>query len=153
MKIRDRIQGLRRVRAGDLLPHPANWRVHTDGQRAALQGILAEVGYVDALMVRETPEGLQLIDGHLRAETTPDTEVPVLVVDLTDDEAKKVLATFDPLGAMAEANAEALGALLADIETSSEGVQAMLEELARLDDLDQRLSRLEQRLDEIARPD
>ena len=136
MQIRDRIKELRRVRAGDLLPHPSNWRSHTDGQRAALQGILAEVGYVDALMVRETPEGLQIVDGHLRAETTPDTEVPVLVVDLTDDEAKKVLATFDPLGAMAEANAEALGKLLADIETNSEGVQAMLEELAEQNDLD-----------------
>ena len=54
-------------------------------------------------MVRELPDGsLQIVDGHLRAETTPDAHVPVLVVDLDDSEAEKVLATFDPLGAMAE---------------------------------------------------
>ena len=40
---------------------------------------------------------LQLIDGHLRAETTPDAEVPVLVTDLTEQEADKVLLTLDPL--------------------------------------------------------
>ena len=130
MKIRDRIKSLRRVKAGDLLPNPRNWRKHSDAQRSALQGILAEVGYVDALIARETPEGLQLIDGHLRAETTPDTKVPVLIVDLTDEEAAIVLATFDPLSAMAETDATALDELLRDVETGSEALQEMLAELA-----------------------
>jgi hypothetical protein len=96
-----------------------------------MQGILAEVGYVDALMVRDTPDGLQIIDGHLRAEVTPDTEVPVLVVDLSEEEARKVLATFDPLAAMAEADKDALGKLLYDLETDSDGLQEMLDGLAR----------------------
>jgi hypothetical protein len=53
-------------------------------------------------MVRELPDGaLQIVDGHVRAETTLDSVVPVLVVDLDDNEAEKVLATFDPLAAMA----------------------------------------------------
>ena len=55
MGIRDRIQGLERVRAGDLLPNPKNWRVHPEAQQNAVRGILNEVGYVDALLVRETP--------------------------------------------------------------------------------------------------
>jgi hypothetical protein len=97
MQIRDRIKDLRRVRAGDLRPHPKNWRTHPEEQQNALRGLLAEVGYVDALIVRELPDGsLQIVDGHLRAETTPDAQVPVLVVDLDDKEADKVLATFDP---------------------------------------------------------
>ena len=29
MKIRDRVKELRRVRAGDLKPHPKNWRTHS----------------------------------------------------------------------------------------------------------------------------
>jgi len=99
MNIRDRIKELRRVRAGDLRPHPKNWRTQPEEQQNALRGILAEVGYVDALMVRELPDGsLQIVDGYLRAETTPDSDVPVLIVDLNDAEAEKVLATFDPLG-------------------------------------------------------
>ena len=83
-------------------------------------------------MVRELPDGsLQIVDGHLRAETTPDALVPVLVVDLDDKEADKVLATFDPLAAMAEPDEEQLAALLKGIETDSEALAAMLEQLAQ----------------------
>ena len=34
MKIRDRVKELRRVKAGELRPHPKNWRVHPQAQRA-----------------------------------------------------------------------------------------------------------------------
>jgi hypothetical protein len=43
-----------------------------------------------------------LIDGHLRAETTHDQLVPVLVLDVDEAEANKLLATLDPLAVMAE---------------------------------------------------
>ena len=33
MNIRDRIKELRRVRAGDLRPHPKNWRTHPEEQQ------------------------------------------------------------------------------------------------------------------------
>src|SRR3972149_5815743 len=79
MQIRDRIKELRRVRASDLKPNPRNWRTHPSGQQDALRGVLAEVGYADALLARELADGtLMLIDGHLRAEPTPDAVVPVL---------------------------------------------------------------------------
>src|SRR3954471_4400870 len=107
--MRDRIQELRRVKASSLRPNPRNWRTHPQPQQDALRGILAEVGYADALLARELEDGsLELIDGHLRAETTPDMEVPVLVLNVTPEEADKLLATLDPLAAMAGANAEAL---------------------------------------------
>lgn len=132
MQIRNRIKELRHVRAGDLRPHPKNWRKHPEAQQNALRGILAEVGFVDALMVRELPDGsLQIVDGHLRAETTPDAQVPVLVVDLNDEEAEKVLATFDPLAAMAEPDEAQLEALLKGIETESEALAALLDDLAK----------------------
>jgi DNA modification methylase len=132
MHIRDRIKDLRRVRAGDLRPHPKNWRKHPEEQQNALRGILAEVGFVDALMVRELPDGgLQIVDGHLRAETTPDAEVPVLVVDLDEAEADKVLATFDPLAAMAEPDEAQLEALLRGISTDSEALAELLDQLAK----------------------
>ena len=105
MQIRDRIKELRRVKAGLLRPHPKNWRTHPQAQQDALRGVLAEIGYAGALLARELPDGsLELIDGHLRAETTPDMEVPVLVLDLDDREAAKLLAVHDPLAGMAEAN-------------------------------------------------
>lgn len=95
-----------------------------------MQGILAEVGYADALLAVETPAGLELVDGHLRAGLDPEQVVPVLVLDLTPAEAAKVMLTLDPLAAMAEADAGRLDALLRDVSTSNEALAGMLTELA-----------------------
>jgi ParB-like chromosome segregation protein Spo0J len=130
MKVRDRIKELRRVKAGLLRPNPKNWRTHPKSQQDALRGVLAEVGYADALLARELPDGsLELIDGHLRAETTPDVEVPVLILDLDDREAAKLLALLDPLAGLAETNEDALAELLAHVDTENEAVQALLDQL------------------------
>ena len=104
--------GLRRVPAGELRAHPGNWRSHPAAQRGALVEMLGRLGWVSALVARETPEGLELVDGHLRADVAGGEEVPVLVVDLDEAEAAEALATLDPLAAMAEADAEALAGLL-----------------------------------------
>lgn len=133
MKIRDRIKSLRRIRAGDLIPNPANWRMHSDAQRSALRGVLEKIGYADAVLARETKDGLMLIDGHLRCSETPDEKVPVLVLDVTEEEAKVLLATIDPLAAMAEADAGKLDALLAEVGSVTPEVDAMLAELAGID--------------------
>ncbi len=132
MQVRDRIREFRRVKASALRPHPKNWRTHPPEQQDALRGVLAEIGYADALIVRELDDGsLELIDGHLRAETTPDLEVPVLVVDLSAEEAAKLLVVHDPLAAMAGTNEQLLGELLADVETQNDAVRAMLDHLAQ----------------------
>jgi DNA modification methylase len=131
MRIRDRIKELRRVPAREILPNPKNWRSHPLAQQDALRGLLAELGYCDAVLARELADGaLQLIDGHLRCETTPDMDVPVLVLDVTEDEADKLLATLDPLASLAEADREALTSLLASVETECAAVQALLADLA-----------------------
>jgi hypothetical protein len=130
--IRNRIKELRIVKAGELSANPKNWRIHPSSQREALKGILTEIGYASALLARETEDGtLELIDGHLRAETTPDQDVPVLILDVSAEEANKLLTVLDPLSAMAEANKEALGQLLLESQTESEGLQAMLDEMAK----------------------
>lgn len=130
--IRDRIVEFRRVKASELFPSPKNWRTHPKPQQDALRGILAEIGYADALLARKLPDGrLELVDGHLRAETTPDQEVPVLVLDLDEAEAAKLLLSLDPLAAMAEANQDALGKLLASTQTDNEALQAMYDAMAQ----------------------
>ena len=130
MKIRDRIVEFVRVRGELLKPNPRNWRVHPPAQHDALRGVLAEIGYAGALLARRLTDGsLELIDGHLRAETTPDAEVPVLVLDLDEAEADKLLAVHDPLAGMAETNNEAMSELLARVETENGAVRAMLDGL------------------------
>jgi hypothetical protein len=130
MLFRDRIRELRRVRAGELRPNPKNWRLHPPAQQDALRGVLAEVGYADALLARELPDGsLMLVDGHLRAETTPDAIVPVLVLDVDEAEADKILLTHDPLAGMATVSRPHLDELLANVQTESAAVRAMIDEL------------------------
>lgn len=134
MKIKNRIKGLRQVKASQLVPNPKNWRTHPAAQQNALKGLLAEVGIVGAVIARKLPDGtFQIVDGHLRAETLPDQVVPVLEVDLTDEEVDKVLASYDAIGDLAGTDQEKLDELLAGIETESEALQALFDELGQVD--------------------
>lgn len=131
MEFRDRIRELRRVPAAELRANPRNWRTHPPAQRAVLRGVLEEIGYAAALVARPTADGgLELIDGHLRADLTPDAPVPVLIVDVNEAEADALLASMDPIGAMAERNETALASLVSDVETSQEAFREFLDELA-----------------------
>jgi len=130
-QIRDRITGLRRVPAKELIPNPKNWRRHPKGQVDALRGLLRDVGYADALLTRELSDGrLMLIDGHLRAETTPGALVPVLVLDVSEEEADKILLTLDPLAAMAEADSDRIKTLLETVRTDDSAVAELLRRTA-----------------------
>jgi ParB-like chromosome segregation protein Spo0J len=119
------------VPASDLRPNPKNWRTHPKAQADALRGVLAEVGLADACLARELPDGsLMLIDGHLRAETLGDGDVPVLVLDVNEAEADKILATLDPLAAMADSDAAKFEELLHTVNTSSQALQELIAETA-----------------------
>jgi hypothetical protein len=123
------VRELRRVRGADLVPHPRNWRTHPERQQQALRGVLAEIGYADALLARELPDGrLQLIDGHLRAEATPNALIPVLVLDVTEAEAEQLLLTLDPLAGLAGTDTAMLDELLASVQFEHSEILAALRE-------------------------
>ena len=129
--VRDRIQDLRRIPVAALKAHPRNWRTHPKAQREAMAGVLAKIGYADALVVRPLADGFfEILDGHLRAELDPNAEVPCLVVDLDDSESEHFLLTHDPLGAMADAAADVLDGLIQAVPIDDEAVRAMVVDLA-----------------------
>ena len=118
---RDRIKKHVRLRAGDLLPHELNPRRHPDFQRQALEAVYDEVGIARSLLAYELPDGrLKLIDGHLRARLDPNQEVMVEVLDVTEDEARVLLLTYDPLVALAEYDDGVLNELRAMTVSDSE---------------------------------
>ena len=130
-KFRNRIKGLRWVRAGDLRSNPKNWRRHPQEQRDALRGLLEEIGFADVLLVVELADGsLMIVDGHLRADIDTDAQVPVLVLDLNEEEADKLLLTLDPLAAMAESDSERIKALLETVLTDNDAVKELLKRTA-----------------------
>jgi hypothetical protein len=111
-EIRNRIVRHVRARAGDLVPHELNPRLHPDGQRRALEDLYAEVGFARSLLAYELPDGrLKLIDGHLRQRIDPEMMVDVEVLDVSDDEARKLLLSIDPLASLAGHDPERLDEL------------------------------------------
>lgn len=145
MEVRKRFRKIVSVAKADLTPHPLNWRMHPDKQKAAMRGILAEVGNVAPIIARRLADGKwQIIDGHLREETLPGEKVDVLEVDLTDEETALVLASFDAIGDLAEQNDENLAALLEEVTIQSEALDAMFQEMLAESDAEE--------LDEEATP-
>jgi hypothetical protein len=128
MNIRNRIKAFRTVTPDEVAPNPRNWRTHPQAQRDALRGVLADVGIAAPVIAYETPQGLMLIDGHERM--TVGVPFPCAILDVSEAEANTLLATFDPLGAMAQTDSAALDSLLREVSSDSPAVMAMLAELA-----------------------
>lgn len=127
---RNRIVEMREVPASALKANPSNWRVHPPFQKRVMGEIFEAIGNVDVLKAVETPDGLILIDGHLRAEVAGDEVVTVAVLDLDAQEQAQVLATFDPLAAMAQRSQDAYLALASQIENPPADIARVLEAVA-----------------------
>src|SRR5262245_58700700 len=92
MAIKNRIKEHITVQAKVLVPHPLNFRKHPQRQKEALKASYEEVGFARSLLGYRLPDGrIQLIDGHLRLGFDPDMDVTVEVLDVTEDEARKLL--------------------------------------------------------------
>ena len=128
---RSRITGSGTEAPDQLLANPANFRVHPKAQQDALAGVLDQVGWVQNVLVNQRTG--HVVDGHLRvalAISRGEPSVPVLYVDLSEDEERLVLASLDPLAAMATTDEAKLRELLAEVSVDSEALAAMLEALA-----------------------
>jgi DNA modification methylase len=122
---------MRMVKAADLVPHEANWRTHPPEQIRFMRSLLKEIGIAGAILTRELPDGrLEVIDGHLRRDLDKHAEWPVLVTNLTAEESRLTLLTYDPIAAMAGADKAAMDALLASVHTDSHLVASLLERIA-----------------------
>lgn len=114
-----------------LSDNPANWRRHPGLQKEALDGSLDECGWAGALLYNEVTR--RLVDGHARKDAALRKGIPVVPVLIgrwSEAVERKLLATIDPLCALAETDAAALDALLADVETGNQALAALLARLA-----------------------
>lgn len=91
------------MKGSDLVPAPENYRLHPKKQREAMRKMLGRIGIVDGLIAYEREDGtVQLINGHMRADEFGDIDWPVTILDVTEAEAREVLATLDPLSGLAD---------------------------------------------------
>jgi DNA modification methylase len=129
---RNRIVGSREEPPEQLLANPANWRLHPAAQRNALRGSLDTVGWVAHVMVNQRTG--HVVDGHARVDeaiSRGEPTIPVLYVDLSQEEEALVLATLDPIGAMADRDTAKLEELLATVTVDDAGLRRLLADLAR----------------------
>lgn len=129
--LRSRIVGEGEVAPDQLLANPLNWRRHPKGQLDALEGMLDTVGWVQRVIVNRTTG--HMVDGHARVELAlrrSERTVPVLYVELSEAEERLVLASLDPLGALATTDADMLAELLNDTVTDA-ALREMLNDLGR----------------------
>ncbi len=127
---RNRITGSGEEAPDQLLANPANWRIHPKAQQDAVAGALDAVGWVQQVLVNRNTGFV--VDGHARialALSRAEPSVPVLYVDLSPEEEALVLATLDPIGAMAGRDEEKLRALLAEVTVDDAGLLALLGDL------------------------
>lgn len=125
---RKRPQKFRQILAGNIKPHPLNFRRHGDRQKTALSAALEEVGFVGCCLVRPVGDDqFELIDGHERwSRFSAEETVPCLVIDVDEADANKILASHDQITALAEVDAELLSELTAGIEFETEGLQNLI---------------------------
>jgi hypothetical protein len=128
---RNRIVGHRNADPNELKAHPMNWRTHPEPQAAGLRAVLDQVGVVQDVIVSKATG--RILDGHLRVEAaiaTGQPTIPVVEVEVTEEEERLVLATFDPLGGMAGVNADMLTSLVQQLPAFDGALGSMLEGLS-----------------------
>jgi len=118
--------------ANQFLAHELNARRHPGKQRDALRGSLNAVGWVAPVIV--SAKTGKILDGHARVEEAlsqgEESPVPFVEVDVSENEERTILATFDPITGLATYEREALDALLREVDTGEAALQEMLSELA-----------------------
>ena len=113
---RNRIVGQGEESPDQLLANPKNWRIHPKEQQDALAGVMERVGWVQQVVVNKRTGFV--VDGHLRVSmsiTNQEPSVPVVYVDLSEEEDALVLATIDPLAALAKTDDDQLRELVTDL--------------------------------------
>jgi hypothetical protein len=114
---RSRIVGSGEVKPDDLVANPFNWRIHPKYQRAAVEESLTTLGWIQQPIVNRLTG--HVIDGHLRVQAAiarNEPSIPVLFVELTEEEERQAIASLDPLSSLAVNDAELMRAALEGLD-------------------------------------
>lgn len=128
---KNRIVGQGEEDPEQLLANSRNWRLHPKVQQEALTGVLDKVGWVSGVIINKRTGFV--VDGHLRVSLAlrrHEPTIPVQYIDVTEEEEMLVLATLDPLAAMAVSDTDKLGELLEQLGDQPEAIDRLLKTVA-----------------------
>jgi len=113
---RNRIVGEGEEAPDQLLANPRQWKIHPYTQQESMAAVLEHVGWIQRVVVNRITGSV--IDGHMRvgmAISAGEPSIPVVYVELSQEEEEAAIATFDQLTGMAGTDKEMLGELLFDV--------------------------------------
>lgn len=118
---KNRIIGHEEVAPDQLLANPKNWRIHPKYQQDTLSNVLNDIGIIQSIIVNAATGFV--VDGHLRValalrENQP--LVPVVYVDLTEEEENRAIAMFDTITALALPDKDKIADLLESVKRDSD---------------------------------
>lgn len=114
-----------------LLANPHNPKIHPRTQADAVVGSLNVHGWIVPVIVNEVTQ--HVVDGHARigeAIARGEPTVPVAYVNLTEEQERSALATFDAITSMAVTDQGMLSELLDGLSVDDAGLQGLLDSLA-----------------------
>ena len=115
-----------------LLAHPSNIRVHPKQQQDALEGAFNAIGLIAPVIISTKTQ--HCLDGHLRIQmaiSKGQKQIPVVYVDLSEEEELIALASYDFITSLAVYDKDLVNDLLQEIgETENDALQAVLDGLA-----------------------
>ncbi len=104
-----------------LTPNPLNPAVHSDRQKDALASSLEEHGWLAAPIYNKTTK--RLVDGHARVEEAirrGEKSIPVRVIHVSEEQEKRILASFNRIGTLVGFDDSILSRLLQDCANEGE---------------------------------
>lgn len=128
--LKNRIVGSGTESPETLLANPDNVKIHPRAQRDAMEQQLEAVGWVQDVIVNQRTQ--RLIDGHMRVQIALDRdepEIPVKYIDVSEEEERLLLATYDPIGALAATDQTKMKDLLAEVGNQAPKLQAVIDQL------------------------
>lgn len=115
----------------DLLAHPDNPKIHPMGQTEAVKAAIRELGWMAKIKVNKRTG--YVLDGHDRIKAMMQEgleRVPVEYYDLSEEEEKLFLLTYDPIGTLFGTDKQLTEKLLHEVNAGEEALQQFLSDQA-----------------------
>lgn len=129
---KNRITGYRMIDLDTIVPNPNNPKEHPEYQKRVLGGLIEEVGVIQNIIVNERTG--HLVDGECRyflGLENGEKSLPGTVIDVSEEEELKILATYDEITAYAKKNSQKLSDIVGRIVVKADGMRDLIDRIAR----------------------
>jgi len=130
MQWKNKIVGYGEDAPENLLANPQNYRLHPKYQQDVLKEQIEKGGIIAPVIVNKRTGFM--IDGHLRvtlAIRENQNTIPIAYVDLSEEDEKLMLATYDAITYLATIEEDTRNTLAQEVEEQKENLEKLLDEM------------------------